>query len=50
MRACAPIDDAPDDGWFEEFSELVDEIIEARLVMDAMTEMLGTPELYVTSR
>ena len=42
---------AVDDGWFDEFSELVDEIVEARLVMEAMAaEMLRPAELYVTGR
>ena len=50
IRACEPIDDARDGGWFEEFSALVDEIVETRLLMDALPEMLGTPELYVTGR
>ena len=50
IRASATIDDALDDGWFGEFSELVDEIIETRLVVDAMAEILSPTELYVTGR
>ena len=50
VRADAPIDDLREDGWFDEFSELVDEIVETRLLMDAVPEMLATEELYVTGR
>ena len=51
IRTLDLIVDEPDgDGWFEEFSARVDEIVEARLLDDAMAEMLSPEELYVTGR
>jgi hypothetical protein len=51
IRACDPnVYELDGDRWFEAFSARVDEIVEARLLDDAMAEMLSPEELYVTGR